>query len=107
MYTYSKQSCRAGAGAERRRVAMARREEEAAELEAGPRLRRTSRRAMVWGLSWAKTAVRVSSEAAAAAASIPAGCGVVEGGSSVGAATGGELRRGRFRPPLGERRRGF
>lgn len=59
---------------------MARREEEAAELEAGERLRRTSRRAMVWGLSWAKTAARVSSEAAAAAAaaSIPVGGDVVE-----------------------------
>lgn len=56
---------------------MARREEAAAELEAGPRLRRTSRRAVVWGLSWAKMAARVSSEAAAAA-SIPAGCDVVE-----------------------------
>lgn len=56
---------------------MARTDEEAAELEAGPRLRRTSRRAMVWGLSWAKTAARVSSEAAAAA-SIPASGDVVE-----------------------------
>ena len=56
---------------------MARREEEAAELEAGPRLRRTSRRAIVWGLSCAKTAARVSSEAAAAA-SIPADADVVE-----------------------------
>ena len=55
---------------------MARREEAAAELEAGERLRRTSRRAIVWGLSWAKTAARVSSEAAAA--SIPAGGDVVE-----------------------------
>jgi hypothetical protein len=54
-----------------------RREEEAAELEAGPRLRRTPRRAIVWGLSWAKRAARVSSEAAAEA-SIPEDGDVVE-----------------------------
>lgn len=47
---------------------MARRDEAAAAvLEVGPRLRRTSRRATVCGLSWAKTAARVSSEVAAAA----------------------------------------
>lgn len=35
-----------------------------------PWLRRRSRRATVWGLSWAKTAARVSSEAAAASMSV-------------------------------------
>ena len=55
------------AGAERRKAAISRRE---AELEEARRLRRRSRRATVWGLSWAKTAARVSSEAAAASISI-------------------------------------
>jgi hypothetical protein len=48
---YSKQSCKAGAGAERRKEAMARREEAAADLEAGVRVRMRSRRVTVWGLS--------------------------------------------------------
>lgn len=48
---------------------MARRDEEAVELEAGLGLG-LRRRATVWGLSWAKMAARVSSEAAAASISI-------------------------------------
>ena len=83
---------------------MARREEEAAELEAGPRLRRTSRRAIVWGLSWAKTAARVSSEAAAAA-SIPADADVVEA-LLERCRDGGEPKRVRSRSLLGRRWRG-
>jgi hypothetical protein len=69
---YSKQSCKAVAGAERRNAAMERREEAAAAGlgREAPRLRRRSRRATVWGLIWAKTAARVSSEDTAASMSV-------------------------------------